>query len=80
MQEIWKENDNDMAKMRKWQQIRKNRRRIVFLLFMGIWGKAREGLASANQQIDAMMYDVDAELQSYRNLPEDEKDQDTKVK
>ena len=63
MQEIRKENDNDMAKMRKWQQIRKNRRRIVFLLFMG--------LASANQQIDAVMYDVDAD---------DEKDQDTKVK
>ena len=80
MQEIWKENESDMAKMRKWQQIRKNRRRIVFLLFMGSGGNAREGLASANRQIDAVMYDVDAELQSNRNLPEDEKDQDTKVK
>ena len=32
MQEIWQESDNDMTRMRRWQQTWKNRRRIVFLL------------------------------------------------
>ena len=60
-----------MAKMRRWQPTWKNRRRIDF--FFPYEVGTREGFASANRQIDAVMYDNDAEVQSNRKLPEDER-------
>ena len=78
MQEIWQENNNNMAKTRKWCKHGQTGEALFF--FFSYEVGTRESFSSANRQIDALMYDFDAELQSNRNSPEDEKDQDTKVK